>query len=119
MRCAVENKQISTELECDTSLVTIAGNSIERITAREEKFKKQLLHRLCCVEGQVRGLMGMIEKDAYCDDVLIQVAAARAALTSISKLVLKNHVSGCFVAKIRNGETEVVDELLKTIEKLL
>lgn len=91
----------------------------KRITAREEKLKSGLITRLNRVEGQVRGIKGMIEKDVYCDDVLNQIAAAQAALNSVSKLVLENHIKGCLVEKIKNGEDEIVDELLFTIGKLL
>ena len=87
-------------------------------TVRGEKLRASLMRRLSLVEGQVRGIKGMVEKDVYCDDILNQIAAARAALTSISKLVLENHIHGCVVEKIRNGEDDVVDELLQTIGKL-
>jgi DNA-binding FrmR family transcriptional regulator len=90
-----------------------------RTTSREQKLKSDLLTRLNRVEGQVRGIKGMVEKDTYCDDVLHQISAARAALDSISKLVLENHIRGCLVEKIRRGEDEIVDELLVTIGKLL
>lgn len=91
----------------------------ERTTTRQVKLKTNLIARLNRVEGQVRGVKGMIEKNAYCDDVLNQMAAVQAALDSISKLVLENHIRGCLVEKIRNGEDEIVDELLITIGKLL
>jgi len=91
----------------------------ERTTRRELKLKTNLISRLNRVEGQVRGIKGMIEKEAYCDDVLNQIAAARAALDSVSKLVLENHIRGCLVEKIRGGEDEIVDELLITIGKML
>mgnify|MGYP000852732463 CR=1 FL=1 len=91
----------------------------QRTTIREEKLRASLTRRLNCIEGQVRGIRGMVEKDAYCDDILNQVAAARAALTAIAKLVLQNHIHGCLVDKIRKGEDEVVDELIATISKLL
>ena len=91
----------------------------QRKTVREEKLRATLVKRLNCVEGQVRGIKGMVEKDAYCDDILNQVAAVRAALTSISKMVLENHIHGCLVERIRNGEDEVVDELLTSIGRLL
>lgn len=90
----------------------------QRTTVRGEKLRSTLLRRLNTVEGQVRGIKGMVEKDVYCDDILNQIAAVRSALTSISKLVLENHIHGCLVEKIRNGEDEVVDELLQTIGKL-
>lgn len=91
----------------------------ERTTTRELKLKSSLISRLNRVEGQVRGIKGMIEKDAYCDDVLHQIAAVQAAMNSISKLVLENHIRGCLVKKIHAGEDEIVDELLVTIGKLL
>ena len=91
----------------------------ERTTRRELKLKTNLISRLNRVEGQVRGIKGMIEKESYCDDVLNQIAAARAALDSVSKLVLENHIRGCLVEKIRGGEDEIVDELLITIGKML
>lgn len=90
-----------------------------RKTVREEKLRSALLRRLNCVEGQIRGIKGLVEKDAYCDDVLTQIAAARSALTSISKIVLENHIHGCLVEKIRMGDDEVVKELLQTISRLL
>ncbi len=91
----------------------------KRMTTRAEKLKSGLITRLNRVEGQVRGIKGMIEKDIYCDDVLNQIAAAQAALNSVSKLVLENHIKGCLVEKIKNGDDEIVDELLITIGKLL
>ncbi|MDF2566974.1 MAG: CsoR family transcriptional regulator [Oscillospiraceae bacterium] len=91
----------------------------ERMTEREQKLKTSLITRLNRVEGQVRGIKGMIERDSYCDDVLNQIAAAQAALDSVSKLVLESHIKGCLVKKIRNGEDDIVDELITTIGKLL
>jgi DNA-binding FrmR family transcriptional regulator len=91
----------------------------ERTTLREEKLKSNLLTRLSRVEGQIRGISGMIERDVYCDDVLNQITAARAALGSIGKLVLDNHIKGCLVNKIKSGDTEIVDELITTIGKML
>lgn len=91
----------------------------QRKTVRSQKLQSTLLKRLNCVEGQVRGIKGMVEKDVYCDDILNQIAAVRAALTSISKMVLENHIHGCLVERIRGGEDEVVDELLTTIGRLL
>ncbi len=91
----------------------------QRTTIREEKLRLTLIRRLGCVEGQIRGIKGMVEKDAYCDDILNQIAAVRSALTSISKMVLENHIHGCLVEKIRSGEDEVVDELVSTIGRLL
>ena len=90
----------------------------ERSTARTLKLKTDLAARLNRAEGQVRGIKSMIEKDAYCDDVLNQIAAAQSALEAVSKLLLKNHIQGCVVEKIKNGDTEIIDELLITISKM-
>lgn len=89
------------------------------VTVRDDKLKASLTTRLNRVEGQVRGIKGMIERDAYCNDVLNQIAAAQAALDSVSKLVLENHIRGCLVEKIQAGDDKIVDELLVTIGKML
>ena len=90
----------------------------ERSTARSLKLKNDLSVRLNRVEGQIRGIKNMIEKDVYCDNVLNQIVAAQSALESVSKLLLKNHIQGCVVEKIIMGDTEIVDELLITISKM-
>lgn len=92
---------------------------MEKITIREEKLKSSLVNRLNRIEGQVRGIKGMIEKDTYCNDVLVQISAVQAALDSVSKLVLENHIRGCLVEKIQSGEDEIIDELIITIGKML
>lgn len=95
-----------------------AGNGT-MTTIRDQKLKESLVKRLNRVEGQVRGIRGMIERDVYCNDVLIQIAAAQAALDSVSKLVLENHIRGCLVERIQAGDDKIVDELLVTIGKML
>ena len=89
------------------------------VTIRSEKTKKDLIARLNRIEGQVRGIKGMVEKDVYCDDVLNQIAAVHSAMNSVSRLILNNHMKSCLVNRIQAGELEVVDELLYTIEKLM
>jgi len=91
----------------------------DKLTIREEKLKDSLITRLNRAEGQVRGIKGMIERDAYCNDVLNQISAVQAALDSVSKLVLENHIRGCLVEKIQAGDDKIVDELLVTIGKML
>lgn len=90
----------------------------ERRTDRSLKLKKSLITRLNRVEGQIRGIRKMIENDTYCDDVLNQISAATAALNSISKLVLENHIRTCVVEKI-NQDDMIVEELIQTIDKML
>jgi len=93
--------------------------AIDRPTQRPEKFKSTLTTRLNKIEGQVRGIKGMIENDKYCDDVLTQISAIQSALDSVSKLVLENHIKGCLVKRIKDDDETVVDELLFTFGKLL
>lgn len=91
----------------------------EKKTIREDTFKKGLIIRLNRIEGQIRGIKGMVEKDCYCDDVLNQIAAVQSALNSVSKLILQSHIKECLIKKLKNGEDEIVDELITTIGKLL
>ena len=86
---------------------------------RSEKEYKDLMNRLSRIEGQIRGIKGMVEKDAYCPDILTQVAAANAALNSFNKVLLGNHIKTCVINDIREGKEETVDELLTTLQKLM
>lgn len=86
---------------------------------RSEKEYKVLIHRLNRIEGQIRGIKGMVERDAYCVDILTQVAAANAALNSFSKILLADHIRTCVTRDIRNGKEETVEELLETLQKLM
>ncbi len=86
---------------------------------RSEKEYKDLINRLSRIEGQIRGIKGMVEKDAYCIDIITQVAAATAALNSFNKVLLANHVKSCVINDVKAGKEETVDELLTTIQKLM
>ena len=86
---------------------------------RSEKEYKDLIHRLNRIEGQVRGIKGMVEKDAYCTDILVQVAAVNAALNSFNRVLLENHIKTCVIRDIKEGKEETVDELLVTLQKLM
>ena len=90
-----------------------------RTKQRSEKEYKDLLNRLSRIEGQVRGIKGMIENDAYCVDILTQVAAVNAALNSFNKVLLANHIETCVVEDIRTGKEGVVEELVNTMQKLM
>ena len=90
-----------------------------RTTLRDEADKKALINRCNRVEGQIRGIRGMLEKNLYCDDILNQVAAVRSALDSISRLILERHMKSCLIDRIQAGELEVVDELLGTLQKMM
>ena len=86
---------------------------------RSEKEYKDMMNRLSRIEGQIRGIKGMVEKNAYCPEILIQVAAANAALNSFNKLLIANHIRTCVAEDIRNGRDETIDELVVTIQKLM
>lgn len=86
---------------------------------RTSEEKNKLVIRLNRIEGQVRGVKGMIEKDTYCDDILNQIAAIQSALNGVGKLLLEHHMKSCVIQRIQDGESEVVDELLKTVNKLM
>lgn len=92
---------------------------MEKKKERSEKEYKDLMNRLKRIEGQVRGIQGMLEKDAYCADVLIQVAAVNAALNSFNKVLLAEHVRTCVADNIRKGNDEVIDELVILLQKLM
>ena len=78
-----------------------------------------MITRLNRIEGQIRGIKGLIEKDTYCDDVLNQIAAVQSALNSVGRLLLEYHMRSCVSERIEQGEPEVIDELLQTIKKLM
>ena len=84
----------------------------------EEEYKK-LIHRLNRIEGQIRGIRGMVENDAYCTDILIQVSAVGAALNAFNRELLANHIRTCVTDDIRSGKDEAVYELLSTLQKLM
>ena len=86
---------------------------------RSEKEYKDLINRLNRIEGQVRGIKGMVEKDAYCTDILIQVAAVNAALNSFNKVLLANHIKTCVTQDIWEGKEESMEELLAILPKLM
>lgn len=86
---------------------------------RSEQELKDLIARLNRIEGQIRGLRGMVERDAYCIDILTQVSAASAALSSFSKVLLASHVRTCVAQDIRDGKDETIDELIGALQKLM
>ena len=86
---------------------------------RSEEEMTRLIHRLNRIEGQIRGIRGMVERGAYCPDILAQAAAANAALNGFSRELLSNHIRSCVVEDVRAGNDEIIDELLDTLQKLM
>jgi len=86
---------------------------------RDEEEYKDLIHRLNRIEGQIRGIRNMVEEDRYCVDILTHVSAIQSALNAFNKNLLSSHIKTCVVDDIKSGNEEVVDELCKTIQKLM
>lgn len=91
----------------------------EKTTKRDLQEQKKLINRLNRIEGQIRGIRNMIEKDAYCTDILVQSAAVNAAVNAFNKELLASHIKGCVARDIREGNDEVIDELVVTLQKLM
>ena len=90
-----------------------------RHTMRTEKERKVQMTRLKTVEGQIRGIEKMVESDAYCPDIVMQVSAVTNALNSFNKLLLAAHIRGCVTEDIREGKEDKVDELCSMLQKVM
>ena len=88
-----------------------------RTKMRSEEEKRALINRLSRIEGQIRGLRAMVEKDAYCPDILTQASAASAALGGFAKTLLTEHIRTCVAEDVRQGNDETLTELLDTLQK--
>lgn len=86
---------------------------------RSEQEHKLLLNRLNRIEGQVRGVRKMVEEDAYCTDILVQVSAINSALNAFNRELLANHIYSCVAEDLKNGKDETIDELVTTLRKLM
>ncbi|MGN0557269.1 MAG: metal-sensing transcriptional repressor [Acutalibacteraceae bacterium] len=91
----------------------------QKTKSRGEEEKKTLINRLKRIEGQIRGIRGMVERDAYCTDILTQSAAVSAALAAFSRKLLETHIKTCVCDDVRNGRDETVDELIDTLHKFM
>ncbi|MDY3859859.1 MAG: metal-sensing transcriptional repressor [Candidatus Limivicinus sp.] len=92
---------------------------VARHKERSPEEYKKLMNRLNRIEGQIRGIKGMLENGAYCPDILVQSAAVNAAVNAFNKELLANHIRTCVVNDIRDGRDEVIDELVVTLQKLM
>lgn len=91
----------------------------EKTTERTDDERKKLINRLSRIEGQIRGIRGMVERNAYCPDILTQCAAASAALNAFNRDLIGNHIKGCVVRDLKDGDDQVIDELVSTLQKLM
>jgi DNA-binding FrmR family transcriptional regulator len=105
----IEGDMVSSEKSC----------CCKKHKKRDDKEYNDLMNRLSRIEGQVRGIKRMLEEDAYCPDILIQVSAINAALTSFNKVLLANHIRTCVTRDIRDGKDETVEELITVCQKVM
>ena len=101
-------------MDCDKKC-----NCCEKRTERSEEERKKLLNRLSRIEGQVRGLAGMIERDAYCADILTQSSAVAAAINAFNRDLLARHIRSCVVRDLQAGDEGTIDELVSLVQKLM
>ena len=90
-----------------------------RSTDRSEEERRKLIHRLNRIEGQIRGIRGMMEHNAYCTDILIQCAAVTAAMNAFDRELIAGHIRGCVAHDLREGKDEAIDDLLDALQKLM
>ena len=115
------NAVMTEEKKCCCGCADGSGEDLQtgRTKHRGEKEYKDLMNRLKRIEGQVRGLQKMLEQNAYCPDILVQVSAVNSALNSFSKTLLASHMKSCVVDDIREGREETIDELVATLQKVM
>jgi DNA-binding FrmR family transcriptional regulator len=110
----VDNKQTEEQIAADGQQCCC-----HRTKNRTQKEYRDLINRLSRIEGQIRGIKGMVEKNCYCPDIMIQVAAANAALNSFNKALLAEHIRSCVATDIREGRDETIEELVETLQKVM
>ena len=91
----------------------------DRTKKRGDEEKKDLMNRLRRIEGQVRGVQSMLENDAYCPDIMIQVSAINAALNSFNKQLMASHIKSCVAEDVRSGNDDKMNELVAVLQKLM
>ncbi len=107
--------------ELETSCCGCSGESEDgvRRSHHGEQTIRDLTSRLNRIEGQLRGIRGMIERSVYCDDILNQISSAQSALHGVARLLLEKHMKSCVKEQLQAGDEQVVDEVLKTMFKLI
>jgi DNA-binding FrmR family transcriptional regulator len=115
--CCCAPAESSTEKGCCCQTTDADGNV--RTKHRSEEEYKALMNRLKRIEGQIRGVEGMLENDAYCPDILIQVSAINSALNSFNKELLAQHIRTCVKRDVQAGDDEAIDEFVKVLQKLM
>lgn len=106
----IKTEEADLEIETEEAVLEAESRTCcHKKKERSEQEFKNLIHRLNRIEGQIRGIKGMVERDVYCTDILVQVAAVNAALNSFNKVLLANHIRTCVARDIREGKEETID----------
>lgn len=92
-------------------------NCCNKKTKRGTDEKKLIMNRLNRISGQINGIKRMIENDAYCNDVLIQLKAVESSTQSLSNHILENHLYNCVTRDLENGELDTIDELISLFKR--
>ncbi len=95
----------------------MSKNCCEKKTERSEKEKQLINNRLNRIEGQLRGIKKMIQKDAYCNDVLVQLSAIENSVKSLANHILENHLYGCVTKDMEDGKIETLDEIISLFKR--
>ena len=111
----LEEKQVHSCSVCQSD----GENQGERTSSHDDKTIKELVTRMNRIEGQIRGIKGMIERHVYCDDVLNQISSAQSALDGASRLLLEKHMKSCVKDQLQAGDEQVIDEVIKTIFRMI
>ncbi|WP_368655098.1 metal-sensing transcriptional repressor [Ornithinibacillus sp. 4-3] len=91
----------------------------ESSTHISDELQRKLMNRMSRIEGQVKGVKRMIDRNVYCDDILTQMSAIQSALHSVSRVLLENHINTCVIEKLENKDPEIVAEFMTTISKIM
>lgn len=112
-------EELSAETAAEETAAGIPDCCRHKTKERSEKEYRDLVNRLSRIEGQVRGIRKMLDSNAYCTDIIVQVSAVNAALNSFNKVLLTNHIKTCVTEDIRQGKEDTVDDLLNVFQKLM
>ena len=90
----------------------------KKMTIRSEEEKKYLSNRLSTIEGQVKGIVGMVDNDRYCGDILIQMSAIISSLRTLGEKMLDDHLTNCLADELKKNNKDAIKEVVELFQKL-